>query len=107
MPEYLAPGVYIEEIEARTKPIEGVATSTAAFLGATERGPVQPRLVTSYTRVPSHFRRSSIRANTCPIRSMPFSIMADAASTCVGLRAKPHQEEIPQRPRFTILMTIE
>ena len=48
MPEYLAPGVYVEEIERGPKPIEGVATSTAAFLGETERGPVQPRLVTSY-----------------------------------------------------------
>src|SRR5262245_12447419 len=48
MPEYLAPGVYIEEIERGPKPIEGVATSTAAFLGETERGPVWPRLVTSY-----------------------------------------------------------
>ena len=40
MPEYLAPGVYIEEIERGPKPIEGVATSTTAFLGETERGPV-------------------------------------------------------------------
>jgi hypothetical protein len=47
MPEYLAPGVYVEEIERGPKPIEGVATSTAAFLGATERGPSRPRLVTS------------------------------------------------------------
>ena len=49
MPEYLAPGVYVEEIERGPKPIEGVATSTAAFLGATERGPSRPRLVTSYS----------------------------------------------------------
>lgn len=48
MPEYLAPGVYVEEIERGPKPIEGVATSTAAFLGETERGPAPPRLITSY-----------------------------------------------------------
>lgn len=48
MPEYLAPGVFIEEIERGPKPIEGVATSTTAFLGETERGSVWPRLVTSY-----------------------------------------------------------
>jgi len=48
MPEYLAPGVYVEEIERGPKPIEGVSTSTAAFLGETERGPTRPRLVTSY-----------------------------------------------------------
>jgi phage tail sheath protein FI len=48
MPEYLHPGVYIEEIERGPRPIEGVPTSTAAFLGETERGPTKPRLVTSY-----------------------------------------------------------
>ncbi len=48
MPEYLAPGVYIEEIERGPTPIVGVSTSTAAFLGETERGPVWPRSVTSY-----------------------------------------------------------
>jgi len=48
MPEYLAPGVYVEEIEIGAKPIEGVSTSTAGFLGQTERGPTTPRLVTSW-----------------------------------------------------------
>ncbi len=46
MPEYLAPGVYVEEIEIGGKPIEGVSTSTAGFIGETERGPTMPRLVT-------------------------------------------------------------
>lgn len=48
MPEYLHPGVYIEEIERGPRPIEGVPTSTAAFIGETERGATKPRLVTSY-----------------------------------------------------------
>lgn len=49
MPEYLSPGVYIEEINAGPRPIEGVSTSTAGFVGETERGPTRPRLVTSWT----------------------------------------------------------
>src|SRR5215469_5853050 len=48
MPQYLTPGVYIEEIERGPRPIEGVPTSIAAFLGETERGPIKPRMVTSY-----------------------------------------------------------
>ncbi|MER9247625.1 phage tail sheath family protein [Mesorhizobium sp. M0590] len=48
MPEYLAPGVYVEEIERGPRPIEGVPTSTAAFLGETERGSTKPRAITSY-----------------------------------------------------------
>ena len=48
MPDYLAPGVFVEEIERGPRPIQGVATTTTAFLGETARGPVQPRLITSY-----------------------------------------------------------
>jgi phage tail sheath protein FI len=48
MPEYLSPGVYIEELSTGPRPIEGVSTSTAAFLGITERGPEYPFLVTSW-----------------------------------------------------------
>jgi phage tail sheath protein FI len=47
MPEYLAPGVYVEEIDTGNKPIEGVSTSTAGMIGVTERGPVNvPILIT-------------------------------------------------------------
>jgi phage tail sheath protein FI len=48
MPEYLAPGVYVEEISTGPRPIEGVSTSTSGFVGETERGPTQPTLVTSW-----------------------------------------------------------
>jgi len=48
MPEYLSPGVYIEEIELGPRPIEGVGTSTAGFLGETLRGPQEPRFVSGF-----------------------------------------------------------
>ena len=40
MPEYLSPGVFIEEVPAQLKAIEGVSTSTAGFVGEAMRGPV-------------------------------------------------------------------
>ena len=49
MPEYLAPGVYVEEINTGPRPIEGVSTSTAGFVGETERGSRRPTLVTSWS----------------------------------------------------------
>lgn len=45
MPESLFPGVYVEEINAGPHSIEGVSTSTAAFLGETQRGSLKPRLI--------------------------------------------------------------
>lgn len=34
MPEYLAPGVFVEETSFRQKAIEGVSTSTTGFVGS-------------------------------------------------------------------------
>jgi phage tail sheath protein FI len=48
MPEYLTPGVYIEEVDTGPVPIEGVSTSVTGFVGQTERGPLHPQLVTSW-----------------------------------------------------------
>jgi hypothetical protein len=53
VPEYLAPGVYVEEVSFRAKSIEGVSTSTTAFVGPTRKGPVGgagqlPELITSF-----------------------------------------------------------
>lgn len=55
MAEYLSPGVYVEEFDSGSKPMEGVGTSTAGFIGLAERGPVEgvPQLVTN----PADFHR--------------------------------------------------
>jgi len=50
MPEYLSPGVYIEEVDTGPTPIEGVSTSTTGAIGVTVKGPSsgKPVLVTSF-----------------------------------------------------------
>src|SRR5229473_1168734 len=49
MPEYLAPGVYVEETSFRAKSIEGVSTTTTGFIGPTRYGPLDldPEIITS------------------------------------------------------------
>jgi len=49
MPEYLAPGVYVEETSFRSKSIEGVSTTTTGFIGPARYGPtdVEPDVITS------------------------------------------------------------
>lgn len=48
MPEYLAPGVYVEETSFRSKSIEGVSTTTTGFVGPARYGPVdlEPDIIT-------------------------------------------------------------
>ncbi len=50
MSEYLAPGVFVEEVSFRSKSIEGVGTSVCGMVGPTRFGPVRgtPEVVTSY-----------------------------------------------------------
>ncbi len=50
MPQYLSPGVYVEEVSYRASSIEGVGTSVAGIVGPTRYGPTRgvPEVVTSF-----------------------------------------------------------
>src|SRR5947209_10387592 len=53
---YLSPGVYVEEVDRGSKPIEGVGTAVAAFIGFAEQGPVgKPTLVTNWSQFTNTF----------------------------------------------------
>src|SRR2546430_5686626 len=60
---YLSPGVYIEEVDRGSKPIEAVGTSTAAFIGESSVGPTNEAvLITNwaqYTRTFGDFSHST------------------------------------------------
>ena len=70
MAEYLSPGVYVEEVDRGPKPIEGVGTAMAAFVGFSEKAEMvrevggemlienlvnQPQLVTNWTQFTERF----------------------------------------------------
>src|SRR5690349_8843857 len=56
MPTYLSPGVYVEEVEAGSRPIEGVGTAVAAFVGLAAQGPFHtPTLVSNWSQYTNVF----------------------------------------------------
>jgi len=56
MPQYLSPGVYVEEIDSGSRPIEGVGTAVAAFVGVAPTGPMNaPTLVTNWAQYTRSF----------------------------------------------------
>ncbi|WP_030911944.1 phage tail sheath family protein [Streptomyces sp. NRRL F-5126] len=56
MPSYLSPGVYVEEVASGSRPIEGVGTSVAAFVGLAPTGPLnKPTLVTNWSQYVAAF----------------------------------------------------
>src|ERR1700722_15654187 len=56
MPTYLTPGVYVEEVSSGSKPIEGVATAVAAFVGLLPGGPINtPMRISNWTQFATIF----------------------------------------------------
>ena len=56
MPTYLSPGVYVEEIDSGARPLEGVGTAVAAFVGLAESGPFnRPTLISNWTSFTDNF----------------------------------------------------
>ena len=55
-PQYLSPGVYVEEVDKGARPIEGVGTAVAAFVGFAEDGPVnRATLIANWTQYTNVF----------------------------------------------------
>ncbi|MBN1191133.1 MAG: phage tail sheath family protein [Dehalococcoidales bacterium] len=55
-PEYLSPGVYMEEVDRGSKPIEGAGTACAAFVGFAQKGPIgQPTFIPNWTEFVTNF----------------------------------------------------
>lgn len=66
MAAFLHPGVYVLETPSPARSIEGASTSTAIFVGDTERGPTTPTRVTSrtdFTRLYGGYMRSDTGAS--------------------------------------------
>ena len=55
-PQYLSPGVYVEEVDKGSKPIEGVGTAVAGFVGFAGMGPVnKPTFIANWTQYTNTF----------------------------------------------------
>ena len=108
MPEYLSPGVYVEEVDRGPKPIEGVGTAMAAFVGFTEKAEMQrevdgemvidsflnrPQLVTNWTQFVERF------GSFVPGINLPTSVygyFTNGGSRCyvVSVRTFPKAEAV-------------
>ena len=94
MPEYLSPGVYIKEVEIDPKPIEGVGTSTAGFLGIAEKGPYAgtPNLIQSFNEYIRIFGGYLPKRDFSSLRFLPFAVnnfFKNGGKRCYILRINP------------------
>lgn len=87
MPNYLSPGVYVEEVSSGAKPIAGVGTSVGAFIGLTEKGSNgKPALVTNWSQFTNEF------GGFIPNAYLPYAVynfFAEGGTSCYIVRIKP------------------
>lgn len=102
MPTYLSPGVFVEEVESGSRPIEGVGTAVAAFIGFAPRGPFNtPTLVTNwgqYTQVFGEF------APDCYLAHAVYGYFLNGGGNCYivrigGERSAEDAAEAPATPQ--------
>ena len=77
--DYFAPGVYVEEIDRGSRPIEGVQTNIAGFIGFTEaiRNGAEigkPMLVTSWNQYLEYFAKENSDGFTDFGAYLPFAV---------------------------------
>jgi uncharacterized protein len=77
--DYFAPGVYVEEVDRGSRPIEGISMSVPGFLGFTEdiRGGAElmkPMLVTSWSQYLEYFAKQGSDGFTDFDAYLPFSV---------------------------------
>jgi hypothetical protein len=84
MPNYLSPGVYVEEVEAGSRPIEGVGTAIAGFVGLAPQGPFHtPTLVSNwgqYTQVFGEF------VEDCYLAHAVYGYFLNGGGSCYVVR---------------------
>lgn len=84
MPTYLSPGVYVEEIDSGARPIEGVGTAVAAFVGLAAKGPFnKPTLTSNWTQFTKTF--GGFVDGACLARSV-FAYYQNGGGNCYIVR---------------------
>lgn len=94
MPEYLSPGVYVEEFDSGLKPMEGVSTSTAGFIGMAERGPVKgaPEFIGNFADYQRKFGGYLSDTAYGEKRFLPYAVehfFLNGGSRCFIMRVQP------------------
>jgi phage tail sheath protein FI len=100
MPTYLSPGVYVEEIDSGSRPIEGVGTAVAAFVGIAAQGPLnKPTLVSNWRQFVStfgDFTREAFLAHAV------YGYFLNGGGNCYVVRVGQEDQEEPLRAELTV-----
>lgn len=110
MAEYLSPGVYVEEFESGLRPMEGVGTSTAGFVGMAEKGNVvgTPEFVSSFADFTRKFGGYLSENTHGEYRYLAYSVeqfFANGGTRCYVMRVVPGDAKTASLKLGTVSLT--
>ena len=98
MAEYLSPGVYIEETQSGPRPIEGISTTTAAFVGFAPNGPANtPVFIANWQQFKETFGTTDARGEKSPfmdgayLAQSVYAYFNNGGTRCYVVRLVPAQ----------------
>ncbi|MDQ2085384.1 phage tail sheath family protein [Herbivorax sp. ANBcel31] len=111
MAEYLSPGVYVEEFESGGRPMEGVSTSTAGFIGLAERGSLEgnPVLVTNISDFKRKFGGYLSESEFGEYRFLASSVehfFLNGGARCFVMRVAPKDSKVATNPQDSCLKVL-
>src|ERR1041384_8455414 len=93
MPQYLSPGVYVEEVSSTIKPIAGVSTSTAGFIGiVAEQLAVPPSFSTRTQRIEGDGSKQTFDLDTYPVVTRDNTYEVRVGNQQVAAKLKNSEE---------------
>ncbi|EAR21765.1 phage tail sheath family protein [Nitrococcus mobilis] len=110
MPNYLTPGVYVEEVPSGARPIQAVGTSTAGFVGLTpnaEARPHEPVAINSWSHFLRVFAQASQNVDSTPLAQAVNGFFLNGGSRCYVVNCRDANELTGSRKGLGALEAID
>jgi uncharacterized protein len=99
---YLSPGVYVEEVDRGTKPLEMAGTSTVGFIGESNVGPVnEPIFITNWSGYTKHFGDFQ---NSQYLAHGVYGFFNNGGGRCFVLNVGSFEEDAEENTRVSAYM---
>lgn len=110
MPNYLTPGVYVEEVPSGARPIQAVGTSTAGFVGVAPDPTVRPHepvAINSWSQFLRVFAPGSRKANATHLAQAVYGFFLNGGGRCYVVNCQDESQLAGDRKGLGVLESID
>lgn len=110
MPNYLTPGVYVEEVPSGARPIQAVGTSTAGFVGVAPDPTVRPHepvAINSWSQFLRVFAPGSRKADATHLAQAVYGFFLNGGGRCYVVNCQDESQLAGDRKGLGVLESID